>query len=156
VSCNQCTIGTYANIEGLAECFPCESGTFSNSMGMISCQTCPAGTYSPVSGLSTCYPCPYGTVQKNFQSCACETCNPGTHVPFMNKKQSCDSLKCPTNTIDHDQNPLTPCVNCGNMSLTLGPGQVECISDSYSSAADIKMSQFLIFVFSLVSVIHLF
>ena len=68
--CFDCEVGTYADVEGLAECKLCQAGSFQDVVGQASCKTlseCPASTL--VSNENE------ANKEKSSQDRACHTCD---------------------------------------------------------------------------------
>lgn len=75
----ECEKGTYGNVEGLSECFDCESGYYCEDVGTINMTICPVGHYCPV-GSEYAIRCPSGTFNSLTQGqniSSCVDCTPG-------------------------------------------------------------------------------
>ena len=74
----QCPPATYSPTPGLAECYPCPSGSFNaNTLGAQACTLCDLGTAQPLTGQKACALCTPGKFAAQKGLSACVPCGPG-------------------------------------------------------------------------------
>ena len=91
LGCVACAPGRFA-AAGMAECQPCDAGTFANDSSMASCHPCSAGSYSNVLGADSCESCTPGFYANDTSSTACDTCPLGRYGP---QKGLAECEECP-------------------------------------------------------------
>ena len=64
-SCEDCGVGRYGDVVGLASCKPCAAGRFGGSQGLVECAECVAGRYEDAQASSACKGCPEGRFAEN-------------------------------------------------------------------------------------------
>jgi hypothetical protein len=86
--CDQCSNGTVASREGSRceacpagessldhrQCYPCQPGRYSLSIGSSRCDTCKIGTFAPLFGQKDCFPCPLHQYTISDGSTSCIDC----------------------------------------------------------------------------------
>ncbi|RDB17521.1 Protein priA [Hypsizygus marmoreus] len=78
----KCIPGTYSlHNSGIAPCYECPPGSFSNVSGALNCTPARTGSYVPVSGATTDIPCPPGTYTTRSGSASCVACLPNVKCP---------------------------------------------------------------------------
>jgi hypothetical protein len=111
-----CGAGTFAGMEGQAECDPCEPGSFASATGQSSCTECAAGTSASIPGQATCTPCTDGTFAESTGQAECTACTPSCPDGTF------QTMAC-TATSD------TGCSDCDASCATCsGPSSTECTS----------------------------
>jgi hypothetical protein len=80
-----CTMATYQDSTGRAECIPCKEGTASSTAAArtLPCSACSAGKFQPDPGKSQCIDCEPGKFQPEQGSISCRICVVGTYQPNM-------------------------------------------------------------------------
>jgi hypothetical protein len=91
--CFPCDRGTYTNSISQTQCLPCIPGFYAPEPSMESCLTCEAGKHSStgLSGAISCTNCSTGSYSNVAGQAACQLCDSGTYAP-MNGMSIC--IKC--------------------------------------------------------------
>ena len=131
MSCDTCPRNTFAPIEGLSECSPCEPNQYSNASSKLcstcpsgkkmlhkttgtvtSCAECDAGQFQDEPGIETCKDCPKGFYQNGKGVPYCVGCVPGQY---------------------QDQRGNESCIECAsgrkfNASIAVGISASDCVA----------------------------
>ena len=121
--CTNCTAGFYQPDTGQGTCRPCESGTWSDTVGSSSsldCKKCDEGTYS--SAVSATSPT------------TCTACAPGSKSDILGAKNNSVCEPCRRGTVS--ESGAVVCTSClrGQFTLKLGESScTKCIVGRYGS-----------------------
>lgn len=75
MSCSlNCTVGLYAQVEGLDACVPCPVGRFTDVPGTVTCKLCPSGMSNPLTSQSVCSECGLGKFTAAPGALVCGEC----------------------------------------------------------------------------------
>jgi len=132
--CNECSLGTYAELSGAtacqvcpagsvasspqsSACTECVAGTISRVEGLWRCQSCLAGTYAAMNGSTVCDGCPVGRVASTAGKTDCVACPPGQFSAW-------DSTQCTDCAIGMYQSQwqASACITCGTGAVCAKKG----------------------------------
>jgi len=76
-NCSQCESGKYSDIIGLPNCIACSAGKYTSSVSSTYCHRCSSGTFQGATGQPSCEDCEVGKFAENEASSYCDTCEEG-------------------------------------------------------------------------------
>jgi hypothetical protein len=114
-SCVSCPIGRYQPYSSVAltECYYCQPGSYSSTIGGGNCTSCSIGSYQSSYGQTSCVSCSSVTT---FGSLSCPsinitTCGTGQYLDEINNQERCEW--CPAGSYQpFTQSRLPSCLSC--------------------------------------------
>ncbi|CAE7493377.1 Scube2 [Symbiodinium natans] len=139
--CQPCDVGTYANDSSMASCRPCSAGSYSNVLGADSCESCTPGFYANDTSSTACDTCPLGRYGPQKGLAECEECPPGRTTGFSAAitEDACQCqghlyqgqcIVCP-GTSRYEEGT---CIGCGEGLICNGSRTAEIVSGYFSEA----------------------
>ena len=149
----KCSVGSFANVTGLGECYTCPAGKYQNEKGGIDCKSCTKGAYCP-EGASSPRLCEAGTFGNESSQPAqsdCHTCLAGAYCSTgATEPMSCnpgsfslggaDLCKSCTAGTFQEKSGQTECKECtkGHFCLEGAAAALPCPGGRFSNTTGLK------------------
>lgn len=123
-----CPKGTFAAVEGMAECLDCLTGSYAETEGSVGCTPCDAGFFLPIiraDDPAQCRPCGVGTRSPPGAG-SCIPCPPGY---YGDREAMAECSACPAGTVNAVAGAASfdACVACGKGFHNAFDGRALCL-----------------------------
>ena len=108
--CTPCSIGKYADHDGMDACMDCSPGRYSDSPNAVECRACPLGYFADARNSTGCRACSFGRFADAEASTGCQPC------PM-------DSFHMQSGSTTRQD-----CLACAAGEVTVGVGASRCVS----------------------------